>query len=207
MALFLKTYLTRSCIVVLFILFVSNSVKAQTEPVEPYEYDSILKGGYHISFKMDDSLEYLYLKQKHRIITELSSCSRGLPYKGLGYLAADFTGYFVLVHSFSGGNPTNIELIEKKTGKNILPLSAAWIDDVENKQMLLYCEQDVPSEKDRMILYNVQTGKKEAFPFPKAIFSEPQVLNRISIKSLTATALTISYDSEKGTKTKTYHRS
>ena len=49
-------------------------------------------------------------------------------YKNLGYVGADFTNYFVLVHSFGLGNPRQIELIKKSTGKNILKENAVWID-------------------------------------------------------------------------------
>ena len=191
------------------LLFFCTSLKAQEDSlstIERYTYDTILKGGYKIIFNVDDSMQYLYLKQHHKIITELSSCSRGLPYKNLGYLAADFQNYFLLAHSFGSGNPTNIELIEKRTGKNILPNGAAWIDVIESKQMLLYSEQDVPGEKDQMVLYDIPTKKKQWFHFPKAVFGEPQVLNRISISKLTATALIIKYETEKGIMTKTYSR-
>ena len=190
------------------LLFFCIPLKAQTDSlsIEPYDYDTILKSGYKIVFKVDDSTAYLYLKQHHKIITELSSCSRGLPYKNLGYVAADFLQYFVLAHSFGSGNPHNIELIEKRTGKNILPGGAAWIDVIEARQMLLYSEQDVPEEKDKMVLYNIQTKKKEFYAFPKAVFGEPMVLNRISISKLTATTLIIKYETEKGVSIKTYRR-
>ena len=95
--------------------------------LETYGYDTILKGGYTISFSLDDSTERLYLKKKNKIIKEIASCSRGLPYKNLGYKAADFTDYFVLAHSFGSGNPNYIELIKKDNGLNILKDGAAWI--------------------------------------------------------------------------------
>jgi hypothetical protein len=189
-------------------IFTGIALRAQTaaDEVEPYEYDTILKGGYTISFAVDDSLQYLYLKRGSKTITQLMSTSRGMPYKNLGYVGADFTNYFVLVHSFGSGNPHQVELIKKTTGENVLKTGAAWIDADEEKEILLYCNEDVPTPKDKMILYNVRTGQKQFFLFPADIFGEPEVLNRIQISKLTDKQLVIKYDTEKGPKTKVYSR-
>jgi hypothetical protein len=174
--------------------------------MEPYDYATALTGGYKIAFKFDDSFQYLYLKKGHKTIAELSSTSRGLPYKNLGYIGADFTNYFVLAHSFGSDNPTYIELIKKSTGKNALKKSAAWIYTDKKMEFLLYCDNDVPDEKDKMILLNIRTGQKQYFSFPKDIFGEPGILNRIQISKLTNKELVIEYDTEKNTKTKVYKR-
>ena len=42
------------------------------DEIEPYDYDTTLKGGYTIFFKVDDSLEYLYLKKGNEIIVIIS---------------------------------------------------------------------------------------------------------------------------------------
>src|SRR6187399_476067 len=151
----------RRLIIILTLLFYYNcfaqttdSTNNDIEELEPYDSDTILKRGYTISFKADDSLEYLYLKKGNKIIVELSSCSRGLPYKNLGYVAADFKDYFVLAHSFGLGNPNSIKDW------------AAWIDAVVDKEFLLYSENDVPGAKDKMILLNIKTGQKKLFSFP-----------------------------------------
>ena len=181
----------------------STNADAEDE-IEPYDYDTVLKGGYTILFKADDTLLYLFLKKENKIITDLSSCSRGLLYKNLGYVIADFKDYFVLAHSFGSGNPHYIELIKKVNGKNILHESAAWIDAIEEKEMLLYCEEDVPTAKDKMTLLNIKTGQKQYFNFPPDIFGEPQVLNRIRIEKLTEQELVLKYETEKGEKKKNY---
>jgi len=190
-------------------MFIGLSTKAQTisaKDLVPYDYGTTLKGGYKILFKVDDSLEYLYLKKGNKTIIELSSMSKGLPYKNLGYIGADFTHYFILVHSFGGGNPHYIELIKKSTGTNILKSGAAWIGADEKKEFLLYCDNDVPGEKDKIMLFNVRTGQKQKFSFPKDIFDEPEVLNRIEMSKLTDKQLVIKYDTEKGSRTKVYNR-
>lgn len=190
-------------------LIISLSSNAQTnscDELEPYDYDTALSGGYKISFEADDSLQYLYLKKSDKTIAELASTSRGMLYKNLGYVGADFKNYFVLVHSFGSGNPNYIELIKKATGQNILKNGAAWIDVNEKQGMLLYCEKGAPSPKDKMILYNVNTKRSQLFNFPSGIFDEPEILNRISIRSLTDKRLVINYETEKGSKTKMYSR-
>src|SRR5215204_5958944 len=127
----------------------SSNAQADTTDVEPYDYDTTLKGGYTILFKVDDSLQYLYLKKGNETITELSSTSRGMLYKNLGYVGADFTNFFVLVHSFGSGNPHYIELIKKSNGKNVLKKGATWIDVDEEKEYLLYSDKDVPGKNDK----------------------------------------------------------
>jgi hypothetical protein len=193
----------------LFTIIISASSYTQavsTDEAETYPFDTTLKGGYSISFRMDNSLQYLYLKKGNKIIGELSSTSKGLPYQNLGYAGADFKDYFVLVHSFGGGNPHYIELIKKATGKNIFHHIPAWIDADEKKECLLYSDNDVPGLHDKMTLLNVSTGDKKEFSFPKDIFDGPQVLQRIQIKRLTAKELVIQYETVNGTKTRVYER-
>lgn len=193
-------------ILTLMVGFSSNAQTNSSDDFEPYDYDTTLIGGYKILFQTDDSLQYLYLRKGDKTITELASTSKGMLYKNLGYVGADFKDYFVLVHSFGGGNPNYIELIKKSTGQNILKESAAWIDVVEKQGMLLYSDKDVPSSKDKMILYNIRTKQKQLFNFPSDIFNEPEILNRIKIKNLTDIQLVINYETQKGSKTKMYSR-
>ncbi len=172
---------------------------------DSYNYDTTLKGGYSLSFKTEDSLEYLYLK-KDQPIKLIAFCSRGLPYKNLGYKGADFTDYFVLAHSFGSRNPTYIELIKKSTGQNVLKNGSAWIGANESEELLLYSEIDIPSEKDKMTLYNIKTGHKKLFDFPKHIFDEPMVLNRIHIDTITDNHLIIEYETKNGLIKQAYNR-
>jgi len=201
-------------IVSIFILFLfigvtsdaqeTPNAKSDTEDIEPYDYPTKLMGGYNILFKADDSTEYLYLVKGTKKIAELASDVRGGLYKGLGYVGADFNHCFVFVHSYGSGNPHEIELIKKSTGKNMLKTSAWWIDVVKEKEVLLYSDQDVPTAKDHMILYNIRTGQKRKFNFPKDIFDEPMILSRIQINTLTEKVLIIEYDTNGYHKTKKY---
>lgn len=189
-----------------FIGTYSSGQTVSADPVVPYDYDTTLKGGYTIFFKTDDSLQYLYLKKGDWIITELASTSKGILYKNLGYVGADFKYYFVLVHSYGSGNPHYIELIKKATGKNLIKEGAALIDVNEKNEFLLYSDNDVPKPKNKMTLYNVRTGQKQFFNFPKDIFAEREILNRIQIKKISGKHLVIKYDTERGSRTKMYNR-
>jgi hypothetical protein len=180
-------------IVILFISFSSNAQEGSTDVAETYDYDTILKGGYSISFRIDDSMQYLYLKKGNKTITELSSISREMLSKNLGYVSADFTNYFVLVHSFGSGNPHYIELIKKSTGKNLLKDDATWIGVDTVKQVLLFSMADVPKEKDNMTLLDIKTMRQKDYHFPKEIFGEAEVLNRIELINVTDKTFTIKY--------------
>ncbi len=176
--------------------------------VEPYYYDTILKGGYTISFNANDTQQYLFLKLNKKTISELSSTSRGILYKSLGYVGADFQECFVFVHSFGTGNPHYIELIKKKTGENLLKNGSAWIDVDTIKQVLLFSKSDIPSDTDKMTLLDIKSLKQKDYPFPKEIFSEPGKLNRIELVSVTDKSFTIkyTYNDRTRTKRKTYSR-
>ena len=195
-------------ILTLIIGFSSNAQTNSSDDLEPYDYDTTLIGGYKISFQANDSLQYLYLKKGNKTITELASTSRGMLYKNLGYVGADFKDYFVLVHSFGSGNPHYIELIKKTTGQNVLKEGAAWIDVDTLKQVLLYSKADVPSKKDSMTLFDTKKMIQKEYAFPKEIFDEPEKLNRIRLIKVTDKTFAIEYDYKDWsiTKSKTYSR-
>lgn len=172
--------------------------------VEPYDYDTTLKGGHNLSFKVDDSLEYLFLRTGS-VLKEISSCAKGLPYKNLGYKSGDFTDYFVLAHSFGAGNSTHIELIDKKTGRNILENDAVWIDADEPKQLLLYyLEND--TKKDELVLYDVKGKQRSYYSLPREIANVPIPTNDIRIDTITDAKLVIVYSSNGVEKKKSYER-
>jgi hypothetical protein len=188
------------------ITFSLNAQKVSIVDVASYPYDTILKGGYTISYRVDDSVQYLYLNKDNKTISELFSTSRGMPYKNLGYVVADFTNFFVLAHSFGSGNPHYIELIKKRTGENTLNSEAIWIDAEENKEYLLYCNISDLEKNGKMTLFNLRTGRKQFFRFPGDILNGTEVLNRIRISRLTEKQLVIRYEIEHATKIKLYNR-
>lgn len=178
-------------------LLLSTSAKAQTDK---YAYPTKLKSGYQLEFKTDDSLQYLFLKKGNSVISEISSCSKGLLHKNLGYVGTDFNNSFVLVQSFGAGNPHPIQLIDKSTGKNSLPSTATWIDAAEEQQLLLYHDE---TNEGKMTLLDVSTGKKKTFTIP-ADHKGP--LNELEIEKVTGKQLLVKYHTAEGTKTATFNR-
>lgn len=165
--------------------------------IEIYDYDTTLKGGYSIEFKQDDSLQYLYLKNQN-LEKEIASCSIGLPFKNLGYKAADFNDYFILAHSFGSGNPTYIELIRKKDGENLLKEGSIWIDAIDDKELFLYSENATPSRNVRLILYDLKRQKKQYYPFPSKITEEPISSSNIKFDTVLDNSFIIKYQTTKG---------
>jgi hypothetical protein len=164
----------------------------------PYSdnYDTIIKGGFSISYVHDKELQYLLYKKGQKIIDTISGCSLGLPYKNLGYIGADFDRTFVFVNSFGSANPHYIWLFDKATAKNLIPDGSAWIDVDTTNQVLLYSKSDVPFEEDgdSMTLFDTKKMMQKDYAFPKEIFCEPMKLNRIRLIKLSDHDFTIEYD-------------
>lgn len=175
----------------------------------PYRFDTTLKGGYTLVYRVDDTAQYLYL-EKDTIIREIASADIDVSQKELGFKVADFKGYFILGHlSGSANNPNYFELIEKKTGNSVLPnTGTGFIDADESEEIFLYGD-DVPNKGDSFILYNIKNGHKTEYQFPNEIFDGPDVLHRISIKRVNKKNLEIEYyqyDDFDKKKTMTYSR-
>lgn len=166
--------------------------KIDTNLYSEYDFDTVLKGNYTLRLKLDDTTENLFLVGNN-INKKVSSCSKGLPYKNLGYKAADFKDYFVLAHSFGSGNPNYIELIKKKNGENVLEKGAIWISANEDMDILLYSKVFVPTKKDKMILYDLTKGTKEYFDFPNEFIKNPELLNDLSIDASESRSLVLHY--------------
>lgn len=159
------------------------------DSLDEYDYDTALKGGYTIAFRADDTDEYLFLRRGDTIITKLSDYPRAALYKNLGYKVADFADYFVLVHSFGSGNPHEIELIEKRTGKDILDSDAIWIDANERKGFLLYGHEN----SQGMVLYNSNSGKEKKLPYPKGISNDALMLEDMKFIKVSPRELVVRY--------------
>jgi len=161
----------------------------------PYSanYDTALKGGFSICYYYNKSGQYLLYKKGQKVIDTIGSCSLGVPYSNLGYMGADFDKAFVFVQSFGSGNPHIIQLYDKATAKNLIKEGSALIGVDTTHQTLLYSEQDVPSPADKMTLFDTKTNSKNKYEFPKEIFAEPEILNRIKLVTVTYKTFTIEY--------------
>lgn len=172
------------------VIIINQKVEDLTEEIN----DTYLKVGFSIIYKTDDEVQYLIYKKGKRVIDTLNSCSIGLPEKNLGYVISDFDDTFIFGQSFGSGNPTYVQLYEKETGKNLIKEYSAIIDVDRIKQILLYSENDVPNQKDKMTLFDIKNGIKKNYEFPKEIFGEAEILNRIHITNITVESFTIEYE-------------
>lgn len=173
-----------------------ENLKYITENPYSHSYDTIIKGGYSISFCHDKEEQYLIYKKGNKIIDTIGGCSLGLRYKNLGYIGADFDKTFVFVNSFGSGNPHYIWLYEKETAKNLISDGSAWIDVDTAKEILLYSKSDVPVENngDSMTLFDTKKMTQKDYAFPKEIFDGPEKLNRIHLLNVTDKNFTIEYE-------------
>jgi hypothetical protein len=168
-------------------------------PSTSYPFDTTLAQGYHLNFRItidtteNDSIQRLFLMKNDDEIIELSSTSYGIPHKSLGFLWADFENSFVFVQTFGGGNPRTVQLIEKKTGKNLIEEFSVLIDVDETSQMMLYSENDTPNPSDRMTLYDVKKNVKKQYEFPSDVFGCNEVCNNIDLLSVTNASFIIEY--------------
>jgi len=168
-----------------------------------YQYDTLLKNGYYISYKATDSLQYLYLKKKDSIITEVSSIESGLLPKNLGYVVADYGDCFLLIHSYGSGNPHYFELLEKSKGKKIL--EGTYIDTDEEKQVLLYDITDSLTN-NKLVLYNIQNNKKSIYDYPTDITCKAGIEDCVKLVKITDDELIINYSNSKGESEQSYER-
>jgi hypothetical protein len=86
-----------------------NMLKEIKENPYSDNYDTVIKGGFSISYYHDTEDQYLIYKKGQKVIDTIGSCSLGLLYKNLGYICADFDNTFVFVQSFGSGNPDYIQ--------------------------------------------------------------------------------------------------
>ena len=124
-----------------------------------YNYPTGLKSGFRLQYKVyvepnsTDTMQTIYLMNGDREIKDLNGgSSYGLPHKNIGYIRADFDSSFVFVQSYGSGNPIFMQLIDKKSGKQIR--KGTWVDASENEQVLLYIE-DEHKESEKLIIYDI----------------------------------------------------
>ena len=126
---------------------------------EPYDYDTILSGGYNLKYKVykdqksNEKLQSLTLRKVEDEIAMLNETSFPMLFKNLGYIGADFDSSFVFVQSFGSGNPHYIQLIDKTTGQELR--KGTWVDVEESEQVLLYIENE-HEENEELIIYDVK---------------------------------------------------
>ena len=184
---------------------VKEEIKKKPEELEYpiYDFDTLLSGGYHLSYNLKlgkEKLQSLTLMKGKNEIRELNEVSAGILHKNLGYISADLGDYFIFSQSHGSGNPTDIQIIEKKTGKDIK--KGSWVDDDTNELIVLYIS-NIHEENEKLKLYDIKNQKERTITdfnncrcIEKLIFG---MRGCVEIKSVSKTeiVLAVEYDNEK----------
>ncbi|NRT16754.1 hypothetical protein HNP99_003126 [Flavobacterium sp. 28A] len=173
----------------------SNKNKNTNEKDSTTEnYDVYLKGGFSVIYSTNNDEQYLIYKKGEKTIDTISSGSVDLLIKNIGYVVADFDDSFVFVQSYGSGNPHMVQIYEKETAKNLIEENSAFIDIDSSKEVLLYSKNDVPKPIDKMTLFDTKKRKKVDYKFPKEVFGEAEILNRIKLIKVTNKDFIIGFD-------------
>ncbi|WP_439185909.1 hypothetical protein [Carboxylicivirga taeanensis] len=129
-----------------------------------YDFQTSLKNGFKLEYRVykesnnPDTLQTIFLIKDTTDIMDLTGgSSYGLPHKNIGYIGADFDSSFVFVQSFGSGNPHEIQLIDKRTGKPLR--KGAWVDANEENQILLYIE-NINESNERLKIFDIERNKE-----------------------------------------------
>lgn len=141
-----------------------TSENNKTEPKKmeypSYDFDTLLSDGYHLSYHLKlgkEKLQSLTLMKGQKEIRMLNEVSAGMLPKNLGYIGADLGDYFMFSQSFGSGNPTDIQIIEKKTGKELK--KGSWVDEDTNELVVLYIS-NIHEENEELKLYDLKNQKE-----------------------------------------------
>jgi len=156
--------------------------------------DTSLKGGFSILYSSDSVNQFLIYKKKDVIIDTIGLCLKGLPYRTLGFVVADFEKAFIFAQSYGSRNPTTVQLYEKEKAKNLINEGSALIAVDDIKQIMMFSENEFPKLNDSLTLYDIKRNIKKKYEFPHDIFGEPDICNRIRLKSITNKSFVLEYE-------------
>lgn len=194
----------------------SNNIEADTERTYifdssylNYDYETDLKGDYRLEYRVfvesnfPDTLQTIFLMKGSEEIRDLNGgSSYGLPHKNIGYIGADFDSSFVFVQSFGSGNPHEIQLIDKKSGKELI--KGTWVDADETEQVLLYIENEA------LIIYDTKNRNEiisEGFETSKCVEHVIGGLrNCVEIDTVTTDEIVLKIDTDEERIIKKYNR-
>ena len=148
-----------------------------------YDLDTVLKSGYYLKFRIDSDKQSLFLVNGHEI-AEIASSSLGLPFRMLGYKISDFPQQFVFGHSNGTGNPVDIELIDKKTGSNLIKQGSIFLDADETNELLLYAGDNFRVEKENIFLFDAKKNITRSIVLPSTIRRHSGMLESIQIDTI-----------------------
>lgn len=185
-------------------MLVDNSyeLKYNEGVVNNYEFDTLLKSGYHLKHvKEFDTIENgiyayqaLYLMRDNSKISLLNRISYELPSKNLGFINGDFENNFILASSYGTG-PSSFGLFKKDSGKELF--KGFLIDVVESDNVFIYREFDLDSVEGNFFVYDVKSGQKNMILLPFDI--DKDCLENyvcLKIESYDGTELSASYTND-----------
>lgn len=183
----------------------SENIKIESKKMEypSYDFDTILSNGYHILYKLKlgkEKLQSLTLMKGKKEIRELYEVSAGMQHKNLGYIGADLGDFFIFAQSFGSGNPTDILVIEKETGKEIR--KGSWVDVDTNELVVLYIS-NIHEENEELRLFDLKNQKERTISdfdncecVQKVIFGMRECVNIQSVNK-TEIVLAVEYENKK----------
>jgi hypothetical protein len=189
----------------------TSEVEITKLEIELYDFDTILKNDYHLSYRVyrdisdNEQLQSLTLVKGKEDIKQISVTSYPMLHKNLGYIGADFGKTFLFVQSYGSGNPHEIQLIEKENG-TVLE-EGVLIDSNELEKVVLYIKnENEPTAK--LILFDLKNNiKKVITDFNNLKCSHIGGLrNCIALDTVTKNEIRIKTTSEEDNITKIYKR-
>jgi len=135
----------------------------QIDTAEQYDFDTLIKNGYHLKYKAyrdknsNELLQSLTLMKGNQEIKMLNETSFPMLFKNLGYIGADYENAFVFAQSFGAGNPTFFQLINKETGNSIL--TGTLVDSEEQEQILLFIKNE-NEDNEQLIIFDLLNDKE-----------------------------------------------
>ncbi|PKV62776.1 hypothetical protein [Pontibacter ramchanderi] len=190
-----------------------KGIELNKKEIEQYSYDTLLSQGYHLSYRVyldsatDEGLQSLTLVKGKRDIKQLSETSYPMLHKNLGYIGADFGDTFLFVQSFGSGNPHEIQLIDKKTGKELM--NGVWVDVNQPEKVILYIT-NIYEENEDLKLLDLKNKKEIVVKdFSDSNCVKEQIgglRNCVEIDSVTSKEIILKIESEGERITKKYKR-
>ena len=185
--------------------------KVEKFEFEPYDFDTILKNNFHLSYRVyKDTLENgilqsLTLVKGKKDIKQISETSYPMLHKNLGYIGADYGSSFLFIQSYGSGNPHEIQLIKKENGKIIT--EGVLVDQNEIEKVILYIKNE-HQENEKLILRDIKNSKEKIITdFSNIECSHIGGLrNCIEIDTIMKNQITIKTNSENNVIIKKYNR-
>jgi hypothetical protein len=185
--------------------------KAEKSEFEPYDFDTILKNNFHLSYRVykdslkDEILQSLTLVKGKKDIKQISETSYPMLHKNLGYIGADYGSAFLFIQSYGSGNPHEMQLIKKENGKIIT--KGVLVDQNEIEKVILYIKNE-HEENEKLILLDIKNSKEKIITdFINIECSHIGGLrNCIEIDTIIKNQITIKTNSENNIKIKKYNR-